>query len=175
MRFVLMFIALLIPFSAHAEELHSVVTEWNMVGSNATLGIHSVNDPMVDGVVCHYTLPDAGGLGNDIASTVGMQTEVSNISIACRQVGPISFAESDLQQGSLVFTEDRGGILFSAKEMRIVRVCDPQSNVLVYMVYSTKLIDGSPKNSVSTVPIMPWGDNPVVQCNDWIDVNDHAD
>jgi CreA protein len=49
------------------------------------------------------------------------------------------------------------------KKMQIVRGCDTKRNVLVYMVYSDKLIDGSPKNSTSTVPVMPWGAGDEVQ------------
>ena len=62
---------------------------------------------------------------------------------------------------------ERRSLLF--KKMRIVRGCDKKRNVLVYLVYSDKLIEGSPKNSISTVPIMPWGDQKAPRCSDWID------
>jgi len=78
---------------------------------------------------------------------------VSDISLACRQVGPISFKEK-FEQGDVVFRQSRS--LFF-KRMQIVRGCDTKRNVLVYLVYSDKLVDGSPKNSTSTVPVMPWG------------------
>ena len=57
---------------------------------------------------------------------------------------------------------------FFFKRMQIVRGCDTKRNTLVYMVYSDKLIEGSPKNSTSAVPIQPWGsstDTP--KCADW--------
>ena len=56
------------------------------------------------------------------------------------------------------------------KKMQIVRGCDAKRNVLVYMVYSDRLIEGSPKNSTSSVPIMPWGptDADVQKCGDYI-------
>jgi CreA protein len=92
--------------------------------------------------------------------------EVSDISLACRQIGPISFKEK-FAQGDVVFRERRS-IFF--KKMQIVRGCDVSRNVLVYLVYSDKLVEGSPKNSTSTVPLMPWGtqgDPP--KCGDWVE------
>jgi CreA protein len=53
--------------------------------------------------------------------------------------------------------------------MQIVRGCDVKRNVLVYMVYSDRLIEGSPKNSTSTVPVQPWGgQGDVEKCADWV-------
>ena len=82
-----------------------------------------------------------------------MAEEVSDISLACRQTGPIAFKEK-MAQGDVMFSEKRS---FFFKHMQIVRGCDAKRNTLVYMVYSDKFIDGSPKNSTSAVPIMPWG------------------
>jgi CreA protein len=92
--------------------------------------------------------------------------EVSDISLACRQVGPIHFKKK-FPQGEDMFRQRRS--LFF-KKMQIVRGCDTKRNVLVYMVYSDKLIEGSPKNSTSSVPVMPWGTNGQVEkCADWIE------
>ncbi|HET7491633.1 MAG TPA: CreA family protein, partial [Bradyrhizobium sp.] len=92
--------------------------------------------------------------------------QVSDISLACRQIGPIRI-KGKLEQGEDMFRQRRS--LFF-KKMQIVRGCDTKRNVLVYMVYSDKLIEGSPKNSTSTVPIMPWGaaDSAVQKCADFI-------
>ncbi len=73
--------------------------------------------------------------------------------MACRQYGPIKF-KGKFEQGEVVFSERRS--LFF-KKMQIVRGCDAKRNILIYMTYTDKLIDGSPKNSTSTVPIEPWG------------------
>ena len=87
-------------------------------------------------------------------------------SIACRQIGPISF-KAKFAQGEDVF-RTRRSLFF--KKMQIVRGCDVKRNVLVYMVYSDRIIEGSPKNSTSSVPIMPWGtDTSVPKCADWIE------
>jgi CreA protein len=100
-----------------------------------------------------------------VEGMLGIAEEVSDISLACRQIGPISFKEK-FEQGSDMYRERRS--LFF-KKMQIVRGCDEKRNVLVYLVYSDKLIEGSPKNSTSSVPIMPWGDQPAVRCADFVD------
>ncbi len=136
-------------------------TVWKMLTPDDKLAVYGIDDPVVDGVACHYTAPERGG----IAGTFGLAEEVSDISLACRQIGPVKFKEK-FEQGDVVF-RDRRSVLF--KKMQIVRGCDVKRNVLVYLVYSDKLIDGSPKNSTSTVPLMPWGgagDAP--KCSDWV-------
>jgi CreA protein len=87
---------------------------------------------------------------------IGLAEDTSDDSLACRQVGPVKF-KSRLEQGEEMFRERRS--LFF-KKMQIVRGCDAKRNTLVYMVYTDKLIDGSPKNSTSSVPLMPWGTEP---------------
>jgi CreA protein len=107
-------------------------------------------------------VPEKGGL----KGWIGVAEEVSDISLACRQIGPIRFKQK-FAQGEDVFRARRS--LFF-KKMQIVRGCDTKRNVLVYMVYSDRLIEGSPKNSTSTVPVMPWGGSDAVQkCADWVE------
>ena len=113
-------------------------------------------------MACHFTVPERGGF----KGWLGVAEEVSDISLACRQIGPIRF-KAKFEQGEDMFRQRRS--LFF-KKMQIVRGCDAKRNVLVYMVYSDRLIEGSPKNSTSSVPIMPWGPSGEVQkCADWID------
>ena len=137
----------------------STVFRW--VSPNDKLGTYAVDDPEVDGVACHFTVPERGGF----KGWVGIAEEVSDISLACRQIGPIQFKEK-FSQGEEVFRKRRS--LFF-KKMQIVRGCDVKRNVLVYVVYSDKLIEGSPKNSTSTVPIMPWGADAPPKCADWLE------
>lgn len=136
-------------------------TVWKMLTPNDKLAVYGVDDPVVEGVACHYTIPEKGG----VSGMFGVAEEVSEISLACRQIGPIKFREK-FEQGDVVFRERRSMVW---KKMQIVRGCDAKRNVLVYLVYSDKLIDGSPQNSTSTVPIMPWGgagDAP--KCAEWV-------
>jgi CreA protein len=133
-------------------------TVWRALTPNDKLAVYGVDDPLVDGVACHYTVPERGG----VSGALGVAEEVSDISLACRQIGPIAF-KGTFAQGDIVFTERRSLVF---KRMRIVRGCDVKRNVLVYLVYSDRPIEGSPKNSTSTVPLMPWGDTPPPACAD---------
>jgi CreA protein len=138
----------------------STVFKW--VSPNDKLATYGVDDPEVEGVACHFTVPEKGGF----KGWLGLAEEVSDISLACRQIGPIHF-KGKMEQGDDMFRQRRS--LFF-KKMQIVRGCDAKRNVLVYMVYSDKLIEGSPKNSTSSVPIMPWGagDTTVQKCGEFI-------
>jgi CreA protein len=135
-------------------------TVWRALTPNDKLAVYGLDDPVVEGVACHYTTPERGG----VSGTLGMAEEVSDISLACRQVGPVRFKEK-FEQGAVVFSERRSLVF---KRMRIVRGCDAKRNTLVYLVYSDRPIEGSPKNSTSTVPLMPWGNEPAPRCGDWV-------
>jgi CreA protein len=138
----------------------STVFKW--LSPNDKLATYGIDDPEVEGVACHFTVPERGG----IKGWLGVAEEVSDISLACRQIGPIRFKDK-MAQGDDMFRQRRS--LFF-KKMQIVRGCDTKRNVLVYMVYSDKLIEGSPKNSTSSVPIMPWGaaDATLQKCAEFI-------
>jgi len=136
-------------------------TVWKFMSPDHKLATYAIDDPLVEGVACHFTVPETGGF----TGWLGLAEELSDVSLACRQVGPVAFKEK-FEQGDEVFRQRRS-IFF--KKMRIVRGCDVKRNVLVYLIYSDKLIEGSPKNSTSTVPIMPWGADAPQKCGDWLD------
>ncbi|NJO53689.1 MAG: CreA family protein [Bacteroidales bacterium] len=135
-------------------------TVWKMLTPDDKLATYAIDDPEVEGVACHFTVPERGG----VSGMFGVAEEVSDASLACRQIAPIRF-KSKFSQGDVVFRQSRS--LFF-KKMQIVRGCDTKRNVLVYLVYSDKIIDGSPKNSTSSVPIMPWGGETPVRCEDYL-------
>ena len=137
-------------------------TVFKLLSPNDKLATYGVDDPEIEGVACHFTVPERGGF----KGWLGLAEEVSDISLACRQIGPIHFKDK-MEQGDDMFRKRRS--LFF-KKMQIVRGCDAKRNVLVYMVYSDRLIEGSPKNSTSSVPIMPWGaaDPTIQKCGDFI-------
>jgi CreA protein len=138
----------------------STVFKW--LSPNDKLATYGLDDPEVDGVACHFTVPEKGGW----KGWIGVAEEVSDISLACRQIAPIRF-KSKFEQGDDMFKKRRS--LFF-KKMQIVRGCDTKRNVLVYMVYSDRIIEGSPKNSTSSVPIMPWGaDDQIQKCGDFVE------
>ena len=136
-------------------------TVWKLLSPDHKLATYGLDDPDVDGVACHFTIPEKGGW----TGWLGLAEELSDASLACRQVGPIVFKRK-FEQGTDVFVQRRS--LFF-KKMQIVRGCDAKRNVLVYLVYTDKLIEGSPKNSTSTVPIMPWGTSMPPKCADWVE------
>ena len=164
-RMTALFLLLALAPARAAEEpdlifKRSTVFKW--LTPNDKLATYGLDDPEVEGVACHFTVPEKGGF----KGWIGVAEEVSDISLACRQIGPIRI-KAKFEQGEDVFRKRRS--LFF-KKMQIVRGCDVQRNVLVYMVYSDRIIEGSPKNSTSTVPIMPWGASDQVQrCADFVE------
>ena len=135
-------------------------TLWKLLTPDAKLAVYGLDDPEVEGVACHFTVPERGG----VKGMFGVAEETSDVSLACRQVGPVKF-KRQLDQGDEMFRERRS--LFF-KKMQIVRGCDAKRNVLVYMVYTDRIIEGSPKNSTSSVPLMPWGIEPPPRCADFV-------
>jgi CreA protein len=143
------------------ELIFKKTTVWRLLSPDAKLATYAIDDPLVEGVACHFTVPEIGGW----AGWAGFAEERSETSLACRQIGPISF-KGKFEQGAEVYRQRRS--LFF-KKMQIVRGCDAKRNVLVYLSYTDKLIEGSPQNSTSTVPIMPWGTIPAPKCSDFLD------
>lgn len=135
-------------------------TVWKLLSPDHKLATYAIDDPLVDGVACHFTIPEKGGW----SGWLGVAEELSDASLACRQIGPVTFKEK-FKQGAEVY-RDRRSLFF--KKIQVVRGCDAKRNVLVYLIYSDKLIEGSPKNSTSTVPIMPWGDKASPRCSNWM-------
>lgn len=135
-------------------------TVFRLLTPNDKLATYAIDDPEIEGVACHYTVPEKGG----VSGTLGLAEERSEASLACRQIGPVKF-KAKFEQGEVMFRESRSALF---KRMQIVRGCDAKRNVLVYLVYTDKLIDGSPENSTSTVPITPWGNSEVPRCADWV-------
>ena len=135
-------------------------TVWKLLTPDDKLAVYGIDDPDVEGVACHFTVPERGG----VKGMFGVAEETSDVSLACRQVGSVKF-KRQLEQGDEMFRERRS--LFF-KKMQIVRGCDAKRNVLVYMVYTDRIIEGSPKNSTSSVPLMPWGTEPPPRCADFV-------
>jgi len=126
----------------------SVSTRFHLLGPNDKIVVDGFDDPKVEGVACHLSRAQTGGLKGGL----GVAEDTSDASIACRQVGPIKIA-GELRDGERVFDERRSLVF---KTLQVVRFFDRQRNVLVYVAYSDRVIEGSPKNSISSVPIMNW-------------------
>ena len=125
-----------------------VSTRFRLLGPNDRIAVDGFDDPKVQGVACHISRAVTGG----IKGALGVAEDTSDVSIACRQIGAIHIT-GNLQDGEIVFDERRS-LLF--KQLHVVRFFDRGRNVLVYVSYTDRVIQGSPKNSISSVPIMGW-------------------
>ena len=134
-------IVMLAASGARADDIACVSTTFRLVGANDKVCISAFDDPKVAGVACHISQARTGGL----KGSFGLAEDPSRFSIACRQIGPISVDISTLENTSLFF-----------KHTHVFRAVDKKRNTLVYVAISDRMIDGSPYNAISTVPIMPW-------------------
>jgi CreA protein len=145
-------VALMLPLLVSAEEIGQVATVFKFVGPNDRIVVEAFDDPKVDGVTCYLSRAKTGG----VKGGLGLAEDRAEASIACRQVGPIHFKEQ-LKDGDEVFKE-RTSLVF--KTMQVVRFLDKKRNTLVYLVYSDRVIEGSPQNAVTAIPILPWAPAP---------------
>ncbi len=130
---------------AQAETVGDVSTTFRWIGANNKIVVDVFDDPKVAGVACYLSHAKTGG----IKGSLGIAEDTSDASVACRQVGPIAFA-GNFGREEEVFSE-RSSFLF--KHVRVVRMADAKRNTLVYLVYSDRIIDGSPKNNVTAVAV----------------------
>ena len=131
--------------AVNAETIGDVSTTFKLLSPNDKVVVDVFDDPVVAGVSCYLSHAKTGGY----AGALGLAEDTSDASVACRQVGPISF-KGKVNKQDEVFNA-RSSFLF--KHVRVVRMVDVKRNTLVYLVYSDKIIEGSPKNSVTAVPV----------------------
>jgi CreA protein len=136
---------------AKANDIGSVDTEWELLGPNHKIKVSSIADPDIDGVHCFVSRPITGGL----TGWVGLAEDPSDTSIACRQTGPIRVKKKIVAdpKGELIANEKRSAVF---KTLNVQRFYDPETKSYVYLTFSTKLINGSPKNSISVVTPQTW-------------------
>lgn len=142
----------LLAGGAQAETIGEVSTVFKLIGPNHKIVVEAFDDPKVEGVTCYLSRAKTGG----IKGGLGLAEDRAEASIACRQVGPIRFRDK-LEDGEEVFRE-RTSLVF--KTMQVVRFFDQKRNTLVYLVYSDRVIEGSPQNAVTAIPILPWPQKP---------------
>jgi CreA protein len=139
-------LCLALAAGAHADPVGEVSTAFILIGANHKVVVDAYDDPKVKGVTCYVSRAKTGG----VMGAIGLAEDKAEASIACRQVGPISFSDAKLPTQEEMFNE-RISVVF--KKLRVVRMLDRKRNVLVYLTYSDRLIDGSPQNSVTAVPL----------------------
>ncbi len=136
-----------------ADEIGEVSTVFKLLSPDHKIKVEAFDDPKINGITCYLSRADAGGF----KSLVGLDEDPSDAAINCKQVGPIRVTD-ELEEGEQVFRK-RTSLVFKA--VQVVRFYDEKRKVFVYLSYSDRLIEGSPKNSVSAVPAMPWqGEQP---------------
>lgn len=138
---------LLLPLclAANAQRIGEVDTVFKFIGPDHKIVVEAYDDPEVKGVTCYVSRAKTGG----IKGGLGLAEDKAEASIACRQTGPISFPRP-LKQQDEMFSE-RISLVF--KRLRVVRMVDAPRNTLVYLTYSDRVIEGSPQNSVTAVPV----------------------
>ncbi|WP_431223806.1 protein CreA [Serratia sp. L9] len=140
--------------SAQAEQVGSVDTVFKLFGPDHKIVVEAFDDPDVKNVTCYISRAKTGG----IKGGLGLAEDTSDAAISCQQVGPIELSDkikNGKAQGVVVF-QKRTSLVF--KKLQVVRFYDAKRNALVYLSYSDRVVDGSPKNALSAVPIIPWGD-----------------
>lgn len=152
-RIIIMVIALVVlSTAAVAEQIGSVSTKFKVLGPNDKIVVEAFDDPDIKGATCYLSRAKTGG----ISGAVGVAEDTADASIACRQIGPIQLTDeikNGKKDGDEVFKKSTS-LLF--KSLQVVRFYDAERNVLIYLAYSDRIIEGSPKNSISIIPIMTW-------------------
>ena len=135
-----------------ADPVGEVSTAFKLLGPNHKILVEAFDDPKIAGVACYLARPKTGG----VKGGLGLAEDTSDAAISCQQVGPIELSDkikNGKAQGDVVF-QKRTSLVF--KKLQVVRFYDSKRNALIYLSYSDKVVDGSPKNALSAVPIMPW-------------------
>lgn len=142
--------------TAMADRIGHVDTNFKLVGPDDKIVIEAFDDPDVTGVTCYYSHAKTGGF----KGAVGIAEDSSDASLDCKQTGPITLTKEIINSDGKAqkVLKKRTSILF--KTLQVMRFYDKKRNTLVYLVYSDKILEGSPKNSISVVPVMPWGTSP---------------
>ncbi|WP_410110715.1 protein CreA [Pectobacterium parmentieri] len=138
---------------ANAEEVGSVDTVFKLLGPDHKIVVEAFDDPDVANVTCYISRAKTGG----IKGGLGLAEDTSDAAISCQQVGPIDLSDkikNGGNRGAVVF-QKRTSLVF--KKLQVVRFYDQKRSSLIYLAYSDRLVDGSPKNALSAVPVMPWG------------------
>jgi CreA protein len=142
-------LSVLVAKIAAADDLACLSTTFRLIGPNDKVCVSAFDDPKVSGVACHISQARTGG----VKGGLGLAEDPSRFSIACRQIGPITVDTGKLPEEESVYSA-KTSVFF--KHTHVYRVVDKKRNTLIYIAISDKIVEGSPQNSISTVPIMPW-------------------
>lgn len=138
-------------FASDSREIGAVSTAFKLIGPNHKIVVSAFDDPKVKGITCYVARPRTGG----IKGGLGLAEDPSLASVSCVQTGPVSYLKplSKDEDGEQVFDESRS-IIF--KTLDVKRLVDVEKGALVYVVRTSRIIEGSPDTSVSVVAPMTW-------------------
>ncbi len=145
-------IMMLLSTALCAEKIGDVSTKFKLLGANNKIVVEAFDDPDIPGATCYLSRAKTGG----ISGSIGVAEDTADAAIACRQTGQIQLPDtikSGKMDGEEVFKKSTS-LLF--KSLQVIRFYDAKRNVLIYLTYSDKIIEGSPKNSISVIPVAPW-------------------
>ena len=134
---------------ARSDDLACVSTTFRLIGANDKVCVSAFDDPKVPGIACVISQARTGG----VKGTLGLAEDPSRFSLACRQIGPLSVDLAKLPEKDQVYSA-RTSVFF--KRTHVYRIVDKRRNTIVYLAIGDKIVNGSPYNAVSSVPIMPW-------------------
>jgi len=163
---VISVVAVLATATVRAEQIGAVSTVWKMLGPNHKIVVEAFDDPDIPNVSCWISRAKTGG----VRGAVGIAEDPSYGSVACRQRGPIEISDK-LKEQLIEETEDGGEKVFKArtsiifKTLQVSRMYDEKRNTLIYLVWSDKVIEGSPRSGISVIAIAPWNEQPAQQGN----------
>jgi len=136
-----------VSLSAWAEDIGSVGYHFKWLGPNDKIVVEAFDDPDVPGVTCYMSHARTGG----IKGAIGLAEDPGEASIACRQVGPVDVEMLEKIRSPHEVFSSRASLIF--KTTQVTRFWDGKRKALVYLVYTDRIIEGSPRNSISVVPV----------------------
>jgi CreA protein len=147
-KFLFVLLCIFAPLPAYADDDDMcVTTAWKAIGANHKVCVYPFTDPKIPQVMCYVSQAKTGG----VSGAVGLAEDPSNFSLSCTKsgVGEVSIPEK-FPDKEKIFEGDTS--LFF-KSTNVVRFFDKKRNVLVYLAVSRRIVEGSPVNSVSVVPL----------------------
>ena len=133
--------------TATTQVVGEVVTSRNFTGPNDTIGVLRFEDPKVPGAFCYFSSANKGGF----SANFGLQEDRSEYVLDCFAKGEVKLP-ANLPAQEVISERSRSGLF---KKLYVTRLVDRQAGRLVYVAYTRYLIDGSPKQAMSSVPFTP--------------------
>lgn len=143
-KFILAAILAAFAFTGDYELVGSVNTSFRIFGKDDRIEVIAVKDTKIDGVTCYVSYAKKGGA----KEIIGVEEDRSEASVSCVQTAPKIIIKEELKKEDIF--EKRSSLIF--KKTHVVRLYDAVQGSLIYLVYSDKVIDGSPNNSISAIP-----------------------